>query len=109
MESAGGEAFLGGAVAGGAEGGEEAGGLEGGEEGFVGMDFVGEAFACTLLAVVGEIGHSQILLVLVHNTENLNETIGPTCGAGPELESRKGSYYASSHQQDRKKKPRQAR
>lgn len=26
-----------------------AGGLEGGEEGFVGMDFVGEAFACTLL------------------------------------------------------------
>lgn len=43
-----------------------AGGLEGGEEGFVGMDFVGEAFACTLLAVVGEIGHSQILLELVH-------------------------------------------
>ena len=26
-----------------------AGGLEGGEEGFVGMDFVGEAFACGLL------------------------------------------------------------
>jgi len=40
---------------------------------------------------------------------NLNETIGPTSGAGPELESRKDSYYASSHQQDRKKKPRQAR
>ena len=57
-----------------------AGGLEGGEEGFVGMDFVGEAFACTLLAVVGEIGHSQILLVLVHNNENLNETIGPRAG-----------------------------
>lgn len=47
-----------------------AGGLEGGEEWFVGMDFVGEALACTLLAVVGEIGHSQILLVLVHNNEN---------------------------------------
>ena len=46
-----------------------AGGLEGGEEGFVGMDFVGEAFACTLLAVVGEIGHGEVLLVLVHNTE----------------------------------------
>ena len=44
------------------------------------MDFVGEAFACTLLAVVGEIGHSQILLVLVHNNENLNETIGPRAG-----------------------------
>lgn len=57
-----------------------AGGLEGGHEGFVGMDFVGEAFACTLLAVVGEIGHSQILLVLVHNNENLNETIGPRAG-----------------------------
>ena len=26
-----------------------AGGLEGGEEGFVGMDFVGEAFACGFL------------------------------------------------------------
>ena len=36
---------------------------------FVGMDFVGEAFACTLLAAVGEIGHSKVLLVLVHNTE----------------------------------------
>ena len=33
-----------------------AGGLEGGEEGFVGMDFVGEAFACSFLAVVREIG-----------------------------------------------------
>ena len=57
-----------------------AGGLEGGHEGFVGMDFVGEAFACTLLAVVGEISHSQILFVLVHNNENLNETIGPRAG-----------------------------
>ena len=46
-----------------------AGSLEGGEEGFVGMDFVGEAFACTLLAVVGEIGRRKILLVLVHNNE----------------------------------------
>ena len=43
-----------------------AGGLEGVHEGFVGMDFVGEAFACTLLAVVGEIGHSQILLELIY-------------------------------------------
>ena len=48
-----------------------AGGLEGGEEGFVGMDFVGEAFACGFLAVVGEIGHSKVLLELVmHNNEN---------------------------------------
>ena len=39
-----------------------AGGLEGGEEGFVGMDFMGEAFACTLLAVVGEIGRRKVLL-----------------------------------------------
>jgi hypothetical protein len=39
-----------------------AGGLEGVHEGFVGMDFVGEAFACTLLAVVGEIGHGKVLL-----------------------------------------------
>ena len=46
-----------------------AGGLEDGEEGFVGMDFVGEAFACTLLAVVGELGHGKVLLELVHNTE----------------------------------------
>lgn len=60
MELFGGEDFAGAGVA---------GGLEGGEEGFVGMDFVGEALACTLLAVVGEIGHSQILLELVHNTE----------------------------------------
>ncbi len=45
-----------------------AGGLEGGEDGFVGMDFVGEAFACGFLAVVGEIGHSKVLLefVLIH-------------------------------------------
>ena len=57
-----------------------AGGLEGGEEGFVGMDFVGEAFACTLFAVVGEIGRRKVLLVLVHNNENLNETIGPRAG-----------------------------
>ena len=46
-----------------------AGGLEGGEEGFVGMDFVGEAFARGFLAVVGEIGHGKVLLELVHNTE----------------------------------------
>lgn len=46
-----------------------AGGLEGGEEGVVGMDFVGEAFACTLLAVVGEIGRRKVLLVHKHNNE----------------------------------------
>ena len=46
-----------------------AGGLEGGEEGFVGMDFVGEAFACGFLAVVGEIGHGKVLLELVHNNK----------------------------------------
>jgi hypothetical protein len=57
------------------------GGLEGGEKGFVGMDFVGEAFACGFLAVVGEIGHSKVLLELVmHNNEKLNETIGPRAG-----------------------------
>ena len=39
-----------------------AGGLEGGHEGFVGMDFVGEAFARGFPAVVGEIGHSEVLL-----------------------------------------------
>ena len=72
MELAGGEEFTGAGVA---------GGLEGGEEGFVGMDFVGEAFACGFLAVVGEIGHSKVLLELVmHNNENLNETIGPRAG-----------------------------
>ena len=46
-----------------------AGGLEGVHEGFVGMDFVGEAFACTLLAVVGEIGRRKVLLVHKHNYE----------------------------------------
>ena len=46
-----------------------AGGLEGGHEWFVGVDIVGEAFARTLLAVVWEIGHSEVLLELVHNTE----------------------------------------
>lgn len=38
-----------------------AGGLEGGEEGFVGMDFVGEAFARGFPAVVWEIGRSKVL------------------------------------------------
>ena len=46
-----------------------AGGLKGGHEWFVGVDFVGEAFARTLLAVVWEIGHCEVLLELVHNTE----------------------------------------
>ena len=56
MELAGGEAFLGGAVAGGAEGVEEAGGE---------VDFTGEEAARGLLATVGEISHSEVLLELV--------------------------------------------
>ena len=96
---AGGEAFLGGAVAGGTEGVEEAGGE---------VDFAGEEAACGLLATAVEIGHGKVLLELVHNIENLNETIGPTCGAGPELDPRKISYYASSRQQEPQKQPRQA-
>lgn len=76
LELAGGEAFLGGAVAGGAEGVEEAGGE---------IDFAGEESARGLLATVREIGHSKVLLELVHNNENLNETIGQTCKSGPEL------------------------
>ena len=62
---------MGGAVAGGAEGIEEAGGE---------VDFAGEKAARGFLATVGEIGHSKILLELVHNNENLNETIGPKAG-----------------------------
>ena len=62
---------MGGAVAGGTEGVEDAGGE---------VDFAGEEAACGFLAVVGEIGHSQILLELIHNIENLNETIGPRAG-----------------------------
>lgn len=71
LELAGGEAFLGGAVAGGTEGVEEAGGE---------VDFAGEEAACGLLATAVEIGHGKVLLELVHNTENLNETIGPEAG-----------------------------
>ena len=72
MELAGGEAFLGGAVAGGAEGVEEAGGE---------IDFAGEEAARGFLATAIKIGHSKVLLELVmHNNENLNETIGPRAG-----------------------------
>ncbi len=72
LELAGGEAFLGRAVAGGAEGVEEAGGE---------VDFTGEEAAGGLLATAVEIGHSKVLLELVmHNNENLNETIGPRAG-----------------------------
>ncbi len=71
MELAGGEAFLGGAVAGGTEGVEEAGGE---------VDFAGEEAARGLLATAIEIGHGKVLLELVHNNENLNETIGPRAG-----------------------------
>ena len=71
LELAGGEAFLGGAVAGGAEGVEEAGSE---------VDFASKKAARGLLATVGEVGHSKVLLELVHNNENLNETIGPEAG-----------------------------
>ena len=71
MELAGGEAFLGGAVAGGAEGVEEAWGE---------VDFTGEEAARSFLATAVEIGHGKVLLELVHNIENLNETIGPRAG-----------------------------
>ena len=58
MELAGGEAFLGGAVAGGAEGVEEAWGE---------VDFAGEESARGLLATAVEIGHGNLLSVtLLH-------------------------------------------
>ena len=100
FELAGGEAFLGGAVAGGAEGVEEAGGE---------IDFAGEESARGFLTTAVEIGHSKVLLELVHNNENLNETKGLTLESRPELDSRKNSYYASNRWQDRKREPRQAR
>lgn len=71
MELAGREAFLGGAVAGGAEGVEEAWGE---------VDFTGEETARGFLATAIKIGHGKVLLELVHNNENLNETIGPEAG-----------------------------
>lgn len=57
MELAGGEAFLGGAVAGGAEGVEEAGGE---------VDFAGEEAARGFLATAVEIGHGKVLLELIY-------------------------------------------
>ena len=57
MVLGGGVAFLGGAVAGGAEGVEEAGGE---------VDFTGEEAARGFLATAIEIGHSQILLELIY-------------------------------------------
>ena len=62
---------MGGAVASGAEGFEEAGSE---------VDFASKKAARGLLATVGEVGHSKVLLELVHNIENLNETIGPEAG-----------------------------
>ena len=56
-------------VAGGAEGVEEAGGE---------VDFAGEEEARGFLATAIKIGHGKVLLELVHNNENLNETIGLT-------------------------------
>ena len=46
-----------------------AGGLEGGEEGLVGVDFADEEFSRALLAAVGEIGHSKVLLAPRRGTE----------------------------------------
>ena len=67
MELEGREAFLGGA-----EGVEEAGGE---------VDFAGEEAARGLLATAVEIGHGKVLFELVmHNNENINETIGPRAG-----------------------------
>lgn len=57
MELAGGEAFLGGAVAGGAEGVEEAGGE---------VDFTGEEAARGFLATAIKIGHGEVLLELIY-------------------------------------------
>ena len=57
MELAGGEAFLGGAVAGGAEGVEEAGGKG---------DFTGEEAARGFLATAVKIGHGKVLLELIY-------------------------------------------
>ena len=54
---AGGEAFLGGAVA---------GGFQGVEEAWSEFEFAGEESARGLLATVREIGHSKVLLEFVH-------------------------------------------
>ena len=62
LELFGGENFAGAGVA---------GGLEGGEKGFVGMDFVGEAFARSFLATAVEIGHCEVLFELVHNNNEI--------------------------------------
>ena len=51
------------------------GGLAWGE-----IDFAGEEAARGFLATAVEIGHGEVLLELVHNNENLNETIGPRAG-----------------------------
>ena len=85
MELAGGEAFLGGAVAGGTEGVEEAWG----EVDFTGEEAAAYGYTASLrenkqacfplsfrssrgfLATTVEIGHCEVLLELVHNTEIL--------------------------------------
>ncbi len=60
MELAGGEAFLRGAVAGVTENVKESWGE---------VDFSCEESACCFLAAIGEIGHCEVLLELVHETE----------------------------------------
>ena len=45
------------------------------------IDFTGEEAARGFLATAIKIGHGKVLLELVmHNNENLNETIGPEAG-----------------------------
>ena len=45
------------------------------------VDFAGEEAARGLLATAVEIGHGKVLFELVmHNNENINETIGPRAG-----------------------------
>ena len=44
------------------------------------VDFTGEEAARGFFATAIKIGHGKVLLELVHNNENLNETIGPRAG-----------------------------
>ena len=61
-------------------GGAVAGGTEGVEEAWGEVNFTGEEAARGFPATVIKIGHCEVLLELVHNNENLNETIGPKAG-----------------------------
>ena len=71
------------------------------------VDFAGEEVARGLLATAVEIGHGKVLFELVmHNNENLNETIGPRAGI---IVVRKISYYALCCHKVIKREPRQTR